>query len=75
MIDRDAVDYFLRQGVFRKRLAPEALTYTTKKVLENLQLIGDDEKLNNAAILLFGKNPQKHFISSVFRIGRFGKNE
>lgn len=75
MIDRDAVDYFLRQGVFRKRLAPETLTYTTKKVLENLQLIGDDEKLNNAAILLYGKNPQKHFISSVFRIGRFGKNE
>ena len=75
MIDRGAVDYFLRQGVIRKRLAPDALTYTTEKVLENLQLIGVDGKLNNAAILLFGKNPQRHFISSVFRIGRFGKNE
>ena len=75
MIDRDAIEYFLRQGVFSKRLAPGALSYTTKKVLENLQLIDEDGKLNNAAVLLFGKKPQKHFVSSVFRIGRFGKNE
>lgn len=75
MIDRDAIEYFLRQGVKRKRLSPEALSYSTEKVLENLQLITDDGKLNNAAILLFGKNPQKSFVSSIFRIGRFGKNE
>lgn len=75
MIDRDAIEYFLRQGVKRKRLSPEALSYSTEKVLENLQLITDDGKLNNAAILLFGKNPQKSFVLSIFRIGRFGKNE
>lgn len=75
MIDREAIEYFLRQGVKRKRLSPEALSYSTEKVLENLQLITDDGKLNNAAILLFGKNPQKSFVSSIFRIGRFGKNE
>ena len=75
MIDREAIDYFLRQGVNSKRLSQEALSYSTEKVLENLQLITDDGKLNNAAILLFGKNPQKSFVSSIFRIGRFGKNE
>ena len=75
MIDREAIDYFLRQGVNSKRLLQEALSYSTEKVLENLQLITDDGKLNNAAILLFGKNPQKSFVSSIFRIGRFGKNE
>jgi len=38
--------------------------------LEKLELITDG-KLNNGAILLFGKNPQKHFINLCIRIGRF----
>ena len=75
MIDRNAIDYFLRQGVFRNRLPDEAIGYSTEKVLTNLGLITNDGRLNHAAILLFGKNPQKQFISAVFRIGRFGNTE
>lgn len=31
--------------------------------------------LKNAALLLFGKDPQKHFTSSYFKIGRFGESD
>lgn len=75
MIDRKAIDYFLQQGIDSKRLAPETINYSTKRVLENLQLITNEGNLNHAAVLLFGKNPQQLFISSIFRIGRFGKSE
>ncbi len=43
---------------------------TSQKLLENLELIRDG-KLTNAALLLFGKNPQKHFLNSISRVGRF----
>ena len=71
-IDRIAIEYFLRKGIFHKRLSPEAINYTTEEVLQNLQLINDEGKLKNAALLLFGKDPQRHFVSAIFRIGRFG---
>ena len=35
----------------------------------------DDGSLKNAAILLFGKKPQKFFPSAQFKIGRFGRDE
>ena len=44
-------------------------------MLESLGLLDDNGYLKNAAVLLFGKNPQKFFPSAVFKIGRFGKDE
>jgi len=41
-----------------------------KNILENLEFIKDG-KLTNAAILLFGKNPQKFYLNSISRVGRF----
>ena len=41
-----------------------------KNILENLEFIKDG-KLTNAAILLFGKNPQKFLLNSISRVGRF----
>ena len=46
-----------------------------RRVLESLGLFDGDGNLKNAAVLLFGKNPQKFFPGAVFRIGRFGRGE
>ena len=47
----------------------------TETILENLNLITPDGKLKNAAILLFGKQPDKFFVSNGFKIGRFVSDE
>ncbi len=74
-IDRQAIDFFLRKAVDAGRMPIDSLNETTEKVLSNLNLIGGEGKLRNAALLLFGKNPAKFFTSVQFRIGRFGRDE
>ena len=74
-IDRQAIDFFLRKAVDAGRMPVDSLNETTDKVLSNLNLIGGEGKLRNAALLLFGKNPAKFFTSVQFRIGRFGRDE
>ncbi|MCW7079649.1 MAG: helix-turn-helix domain-containing protein [Candidatus Methanospirare jalkutatii] len=57
-----------------KEMAQERLAISEKdspqKILENLELMKDG-KLTNAAVLLFGKNPQKYFLNSISRVGKF----
>lgn len=74
-IDRQAIDFFLRKAVDAGRMPVDSLNETTEKVLSNLNLIGGEGKLRNAALFLFGKNPAKFFTSVQFRIGRFGRDE
>lgn len=73
-IDPDAVIYFLKKSVQAQRMQPEAMETTTKEVLDNFGLL-TDETPTHAAILLFGKNPQRFFVTSAFKIGRFGTND
>lgn len=40
------------------------------ETLEKLNLIVDGQ-ITNAAIKLFGKNPQKYFTNAVVRVGKF----
>jgi len=40
------------------------------KLLEKLNLV-EDGKLRRAAVLLFGKNPKKYFISAYIKVGKF----
>ena len=75
MIDRKAVDYFLRKAVDSSRIEPSERDDDTATVLENLKLVDSEGHLTNAAILLFGKDPQRFFPSAIFRIGRFGVDE
>ena len=70
-IDEQAVDYFLRRAIAAGRMPRQALGDNVANVLGNLDLITEDYRLRNAAILLFGKRPQHFFISARFRIGRF----
>lgn len=74
-IDRNAIDYFLRKGIEAQRIPEDLREASTQDVLDSLGLIDKDGIMNNAAILLFGKNPLRFFPSVAFKIGRFGKNE
>lgn len=68
-IDEEKVRWFLRKAKFERNLDldPEA---PIKEALERLKLIRE-EKLTNAAILMFGKDPQKLFLQSEVRCARF----
>ena len=72
-IDREAVEYFLYCAGKAGRITGDAGNSSTEAILQNLNLLTHDNQLTNAAVLLFGKNPQRFYISSHFRLGRFGK--
>ena len=74
-IDRNAIDYFLNKGVKAGRIDEDEKLSSTTSVLENLGLINEKGQLKNAALLLFGKNPRRHFTCTEFKIGRFGQDE
>lgn len=74
-IDIDSVEYFVNRGIRYGRLPDSAAGLSVKRILTNLHLIAEDGRLTYAALLLFGKKPQSYFVGSVFRIGRFGKDE
>jgi len=71
-IEDSAVASFLRAAIKSGRIYPDADKDGTVALLENLELITPEGKLKAAAVLLFGKKPMKYFISSYFKIGKFG---
>ena len=74
-LDRNAIDYFLRKGYENGRISDEERHEPIEVLLENLDLISDEGKLKNAALLLFAKRPQRYFTSVRFNIGRFSGSE
>lgn len=70
-IDNEVVSYFTRKAAIAKRLDDKIIGDDVKLIIENLDLLTDDGKLKNAAILLFGKRPSRFFPSVSFKIGRF----
>ena len=73
-IDENTVREFVKYGISTGRLPSIPDNETIESILEKLGLIIDD-KITNAGILLFGKNPQKHFINANIRIGAFKGND
>ena len=71
-IDPDAIEFFKESGIRKGRLSKETAKDSVEKVLDSLNLITKDGKLTIAAMLLFGKNPQRYCIDARFKIGRFG---
>lgn len=69
-IDSDSVKNFIHLAVNNNRLTNVSLNEPQQIILEKLDLLVDG-KLTNGAVLLFGNNPQKHFINLCFRMGRF----
>jgi ATP-dependent DNA helicase RecG len=72
-INENTVRKFIKSGTTSKRLPLETETLDTKTIFQNLRLI-DGDKLNRSAILLFGKDPIRFYISSFLKIGKFGKS-
>lgn len=71
VLDNESIDKF--KMLARQRL-PLIEQDTTKSILYKLNLITKDGRLTRACILLFGKSPQKFFISAYSKVGRFKNN-
>jgi len=69
-IDKDMVKRFVQLAVESKRLTDISVKDPVNLVFEKLGLLLNG-KLTNGGVLLFGKEPQKHFINHCVRIGRF----
>ena len=74
-LDADAFTFFIRRAIEAGRMPQESKDDTPITILKNLNLITPDGKLKNAAVLLFGKNPQYFFCTANFRIARIGKDD
>lgn len=72
-IDNEKVRWFLRKSKLERRLEINS-TISVKETLKRLELLKNG-KLTNAAILLFGKNPQGFFLQSEVRCARFKGTE
>jgi len=68
-IDEEEVSRFLRRAKYERRLELDPET-PIRESLEKSELLREG-KPTNAAILLFGKNPQRFFIQSETRCARF----
>ena len=66
-IDKETVDKFVEMAKSRLSISKAD---SANKILENLELIKNG-KLTNAAVLLFTKKPQRYFLNSFVRVGRF----
>ena len=73
-IDENTVREFVKYGISTGRLPSIPDNETIESILEKLGLIIDD-KITNAGVLLFGKNPQKYFINANIRVGAFKGND
>ncbi len=73
-INEETLREFIKLANDNKRLPLIQDDENIESILERLDLI-IDRKITNAAILLFGKNPQKYFSNATLRIGAFKDNE
>jgi ATP-dependent DNA helicase RecG len=72
-IDESTVNTFIKTGLNNGRLKHIDENGSLNDKLQQLGVLKKG-KLTNAAIILFGKNPQEHFINAIVRIVRF-KND
>lgn len=71
-IDEESVKKFKKMAITNGRMVDDGIT-DTLEILTTLNLLIDD-KLTNAALILFGKNPQKYFTNAVVRVLKY-KND
>ncbi len=72
-LDFERIIRFIRTAR-RARQFPLSEDSPPEALLEHLQLL-NDRRLTNAAVLLFGKSPQRHLISSEVRCAHFHGTE
>jgi ATP-dependent DNA helicase RecG len=74
-LDPQAVANFLGQARHANRLPSRIASDELGDLLGNLRLLGPGSTPTHAALLLFGKDPQRFFRMASFRIGRFGNSD
>lgn len=74
-IDESAIASFLKASIRSGRIYQNANRDDLLTLLQNLDLITPEGKLKAATVLLFGKKPQRYFIHSYFKIGKFGASD
>ena len=72
-IDPKKLEWFLKKAKYERNFDVEPKT-PVKEALERLELLSEG-KLTNAAVLLFGRNPQKFFLQAETRCARFKGTE
>ena len=72
-IDGEKVKWFLRKAKYERKFDVDEDT-PVNEALERLELLKNG-MLANAAVLLFGKNPQKYFLQAETRCARFKGTE
>jgi len=71
-IDISAIEQFKESAFKSKRMPFIKDEDKIDAILDNL-LLTENKKLKRAAVLLFGKKPNRFFINAFVKIGRFGK--
>jgi len=69
-LDRNRIREVVRKAVAAKRLPESAIDLSIPDILKKLSLIVND-KLTNAAVILFCKNEIKQFMQSQLKLARF----
>ena len=72
-INREKIEWFIKEAKRQRGLDIDA-RLSTEEILERLKLT-KEKGLTNAAVLLFGKNPQKFFLQTVIKAIRFKGND
>ena len=73
-IETKSVEAFKKEAFTSGRLPQDIVELPVKETLEKLRLATGD-KIKRAAILLFGKDPNKFYPNIKVKIGRFGTND
>lgn len=69
-LDHEEIQRTIKEGVDLNRISVKALNYSIEQVLNNLKLI-DHGRLNNAAVVLYAKNPDAIYSRCTIRLARF----
>lgn len=73
-IDEEVVRSFVQKALRKQRISESAANADTLTILKNLGLVNEHGEFLLAALLLFGKNPQRYSTMARYKIGRFGKS-
>ncbi|MFV5701728.1 ATP-binding protein [Flavobacterium sp. XS2P12] len=73
-IDENSIKTFIKDALKSGRMPNDIGELSTVELLEKIRLL-DHGKLKRAAIILFGKDPNRFYPNIKVKIGRFGVND
>jgi len=74
-LNDNTINKFLNDATECKRLSYDAVKEDHEGLFKRFHLMNEEGQLKNAALLLFGLDPLKHFTHAYFKIGRFGSSD